>query len=441
MAEQRSVKPADLLLDAENPRLGRPNEGQREALRAMAKIQGRKLVALARDIVESGGLNPAELLIVMPFEDDEHRHVVLEGNRRVVAVKCLENPEAVNGAVDTAVLNDLRKLSKQYLDAPIEGVECCVVKNRDEARHWIEVRHTGENEGAGVVKWGSDEVSRFRARTDAPEPHFQALNWLEERGDLSPEVRKEVKASSFKRIIDDADAREKLGVEVVGGKLKLLADEKAVAKALLHVAKDSAKIKVRDIYSKSDRAKYLDALPKNVKVTLTREPGDGVPLDSAESATKPRKPSKPAPKPKKPRDKLIPKDCTLNVTDARIRQIEHELRILSLEDHTNAVSVLVRVFLELSVDDYVVAKKLKETPDSTLSKKLLAVAEDLIQRQKLTKHQATPVRRACEKDSFLAASINLMHKYVHCQQIFPTPSDLRANWDSLQPFVTAIWSP
>lgn len=444
MAEQKMIRPMDLVLDAENPRLGNPNVGQRDAMRALAGGQGRKLVALARDIVESGGLNPADLVIVMPIEDDEHRHVVLEGNRRVVAVKALENPEAANGAVDSAVLNELRELSKQYLENPIEGIQCCVVKSRDDARHWIELRHTGENEGAGVVRWSADDVNRFRARNQAPAPHYQALNWLESRGDLSPEMRKQVQSTSFKRFIDDKAVRERVGIEIADGQLKRLADEQSVAKVLSHIAKDLAtkKIKTRDIYTQADRLKYLDGLPNSLTVTPTRDPGDGVPIDSKDETTGTKSSARKATaRPKKPRDRLIPRDCTLKVTDARIRQIEQELRKLSLEEFTNSVGVLFRVFLELSVDDYVVARKLPETPDSPLAKKLEATANDLIARLKLTRHQATPVRRACAKDSFLAPSIALFHKYVHCQQIFPAPSDLRANWDSLQPFVMAMWSP
>lgn len=447
MAELKTIRPMDLLLDQENPRLGRPNEGQRDAMRAIASVQGgRKLVALARDIVESGGLNPTELLIAMPFEDDEYRHIVLEGNRRVVAVKALENPEAVSGAVDSTVLSELRSLSKRYLDNPIEGVPCWVVKGRDDSRHWIELRHTGENDGAGVVKWSSDDVSRFRARNATPAPHFQALNWLESRGDLSPEQRSKVKSTSFKRFLDDKVARERMGVEVVGGEVRLLADEKSVAKLMTQVAKDLAtkKIKTRDIYNQADRLKYLEGLPKSLGVTRTLDAGNGTPINASEDdGTSERKESvkKGSPKPNTPRDRLIPRDCTLKVTDARIKAIETELRKLSLKEFTNSVGVLFRVFLELSVDDYVVTKKLAETPDSTLARKLEAAADDLIQRLKLTKYQATPVRRACAKDSFLAPSITLFHKYVHCQQMFPTPSDLRANWDSLQPFITAIWSP
>ncbi len=69
MSETMSIRPADLLIDEENPRLSQPNIGQREAQRAIAHDQPRKLQMLARDIVRHG-LNPADPPIVMPFNDD-----------------------------------------------------------------------------------------------------------------------------------------------------------------------------------------------------------------------------------------------------------------------------------------------------------------------------------------------------------------------------------
>ena len=69
MSETMSIRPADLLIDEENPRLSQPNIGQREAQRAIAHDQPRKLQMLARDIARHG-LNPADPPIVMPFNDD-----------------------------------------------------------------------------------------------------------------------------------------------------------------------------------------------------------------------------------------------------------------------------------------------------------------------------------------------------------------------------------
>ena len=90
MSEVIAIRPADLLIDEINPRLAEPNVGQRQAQRALAHELQRKVQAIAADIVKFG-LNPLELPVVMASEDG--RYIVLEGNRRLGALKALENPE------------------------------------------------------------------------------------------------------------------------------------------------------------------------------------------------------------------------------------------------------------------------------------------------------------------------------------------------------------
>ncbi len=151
--------------------------GQREAQRAIAQDQQRKLLKLAEDIV-AFGLNLAELPIVMQQKDDLHRYIVLEGNRRLVALRALENPEWMIGAFNAALFTRMRDLSRAYLQNPIESTLCLVVKDRDEARHSIELRHSGSQlEGAGIVPWGADESARFRARSGGLRLHSQVLDF------------------------------------------------------------------------------------------------------------------------------------------------------------------------------------------------------------------------------------------------------------------------
>ena len=238
MPEIASISLSDLLIDPENPRLPQPNVGQREALRALAEHQKGKLVALAKDIV-GYGMNPTELSIVMPFNDDLRRYVVLEGNRRLAALRAMENPEWLVGAMQPSEVEEMRRLSKQYQENPVESLQCVVVANKDEARHWMELRHTGGlNEGASIVPWGSDDAARFRARTGNVVFHTQVLNLLEESGQLTPAKRRQIKATNLKRLLGTPEVRAKLGIESKDGLLTMIGEQKRVLKALMYVVND-----------------------------------------------------------------------------------------------------------------------------------------------------------------------------------------------------------
>ena len=424
----------DLLLDEENPRLDTPNQDQRQTIRALASFQGNRLRVLATDIVRFG-LDPSDLFIVM--ELDNKRYVVLDGNRRLTALKVLENPEIVNGAISASDLAALKRLSREFDPDANDSILCIVVKDRSEADHWIELRHTGYQDGAGQLRWGSDEGARFRARTGgALDAETQALNFLQKRGDITQEFRRKVPATTFRRLLRTPGVREKLGLDWKDNILIVTGEEEAVAKALQYVADDLSKgrITVRELDRKADRLRYAESLPPEIVVdrqaSQSSKPADATKSERSSTA-KTRQ---------RTRDRLIPRSVALNVTDTRIRDIESELKRLSLQHYPNAVSVLFRVFLELSADAYIQETSLTSvTENSKLETKLQAVTKDLVSKNKMTPQQAKVVRRASQRDSYLGPSITGMHQYVHNMHMFPGPADLQADWDSLQPWFKAVW--
>lgn len=433
MADTVLVRPADLLIDEVNPRLAEPNIGQREAQRTLAHKQGKKILKLAKHILQYG-LNPLELPAVSRQADG--RFIVLEGNRRLVALKALDNPDTLTDAVTPRTLTEIRKLSKQYQEAPIDSVECIEVKDREEIEPWLRLKHTGENQGAGLVRWGPDEADRFFNRGGLVKPTTQALDFLTKRGDLTADARGSINTTTLGRLIDTPEVRERLGIELRDRRLYLMADAGHVARALLHVIEHLPP--VTKLHSKEQRVKYADELPKKIVVKPTIASGSGIALMDADPNASPTPKKKTYHKPRQ-RTALIPADCVLNITEDRAEAVAEELRHLKVEKYPNAVSVLLRVFIELSMDCYITKNGLSTSVDYPLGKKIQDVAHDLVKRNVMTQHQAKAANRASSSDSFLAPSVKLLNAYVHHSNVFPAPGDLFAHWNTLQSFMTAVW--
>ncbi len=443
MPDYLMVPVTTLLVDQLNPRLSQPNTGQRDTIRALARVQGRKLIGLAQDILDNG-LNPSDLTIVTPYGGDAGRYVVLDGNRRLTALRALENPELLADAVALNVYNAIRRLAASYRNSPINEIQCVVFDERAEANHWIELRNTGERGGAGPVQWGSDETDRFRTRTGGqPNLATQVLDFLENRGDITPEQRLDTATTTLTRILGSPDIRPKLGLEHSNHTLFAVGELDDVAKALTYVVTEISerRLDVTHVYTKQQRNEFANQLPSEITVTHVSSLGSGTPLRTTVDPSGAREERSSRQQPKPPRHRLIPDECALNVTDPRIHDIEKELRVLSLHRNPNAVAVLFRVFIELSVDSYIVREGITIPEKANLRTKLNKAADHLVQRQKLIKAQAMPVRRAASKDSFLGPSVTLMNQWVHNQHMSPVGTDLRSHWNDLQPFVTAMWAP
>jgi hypothetical protein len=147
MFEYVQIPLADLLPDDGNPRLVDTAASQQETALALARQQGDNLVRLAADIVENG-LDPTTIPAVVATADRRKRYRVVEGNRRILVLRALETPALVSAVQSQRSARKLTQLAARYVQNPIAQVPCVFFESMDDAEHWVELRHTGMNQGS-----------------------------------------------------------------------------------------------------------------------------------------------------------------------------------------------------------------------------------------------------------------------------------------------------
>jgi len=165
MTTKDTLKIAQLDLDVVNPRT-KPEENQTEALRSLLSVErdGDKVWELAHDICEAGMLDPGDRLYVVPSDNEDDRYIVLDGNRRLAALRLLSQPGLVDRndiGLSPTVRNRFKRLQTEFADRwPLE-VDVVIFADREAAKRFIRLRHTGENAGAGRSAWSALQIARF----------------------------------------------------------------------------------------------------------------------------------------------------------------------------------------------------------------------------------------------------------------------------------------
>lgn len=441
---------SDLLLDQKNARLGDEQSSQQATIQALAQQQGRRLIKLAESIVERG-LDIAQPFTVVATNDKKRGYVVLEGNRRTLALKALETPTIVQSALSQSEFKKLMSLSARFSAKPIEEVECALYEadEQEQAIAFVISRHGGAQEGAGLVEWDSDEKDRFLARHGATARRSysgQVLEFIDEVD--GPSSSKTRITTTLQRLLKSSKIRDKLGLEVVDGELVSQYPKAEVAKGLRKIVDDlrSQRMRVPDLYDDEQRQAYLAKFaPEELPDPSTKLAAPARLADLPKGQTTPVSPK---PKPKKttkakpPRTSVAASDAKINPTPQRLNSIYNELVTLNADQYPNAGSVLYRVFVELSVDDYIVRHSLMSENDrrnQPLAKRMKAVNDHLLNTAAIAKQLHTVIEQVANTTHGLAAGLSTLNQYVHNSYSFPKPSELRLSWDELQPFLEAIW--
>ena len=115
---------------------------------------------------------------------------MLEGNRRLLALKLLKKAPLVNDLEMSAGFRKRFLAAGNRFKAGTDSLDCFEVADRAEGLDWVFRRHTGEHSGGGIVGWSGLAVARFRGS----EPGLQALEFVLENGGVDDELKEQISA-------------------------------------------------------------------------------------------------------------------------------------------------------------------------------------------------------------------------------------------------------
>lgn len=428
------------------------NKSEEELIKYFCIKKNFKIENLAKEIIKDFDLPQLEKLVVY---NTGEQNIVLEGNRRLAVYKLLNNP---NLAPSDILKNKFLELKKNTGIDSSFSFDCLVTNNKVEGFRYIERKHTkGNNE----VGWGDQERTNYNVRRgNATEKEEFKVAIAKIIKDLDiPDILKEQilgpgYVTSFWRILESSVAWKAYGFNLKNnGELEIKDDnfEKKLKVIILNVLQkqdfSKRKIDSRSLNTNKEKEEYLKSITDDdynkVDSEIKKNTKNNLFDDANVDVTTTQKKTKINP-PSNSRKYLIPKTCRFNINETKINNVYHELRGKLLLDDTNnavpnAVGVLFRVFLEISIDFFWEKRNGQFFVNNTkLAGKITKVADYMEKNNIATQQQLKNIRTvATDKNNLLA--IENFHSYVHSYKTQPTSSDLILKWDNLEEFFEILW--
>ncbi|WP_227108067.1 hypothetical protein [Chromobacterium rhizoryzae] len=467
-------------LDTNNPRTNE-TASQIESINRLLSIEnnGEKVYELAFDICSVGSLDPGDSLYVFQPKKEVERYIVLDGNRRVTALRLLSQKQLLEREdleLSRALREKFKRLAASHANRWPQEVDVVVFDSREAANYFIRLRHTGENLGAGRSAWSALQIARFDNTA-----LWQCLSLLREKNLLTLEVLNQLDNSLFQitnldRIIGTSYFQEKLDVSFNKNTFHYNSKKENSLKTISFIAHDVA-IKIVDTrgeYEKIEGIKrYIDrTITRTEKIeqdesTLksptqpppsppntssqkqstqlgnidTTGPLDNKPdLDQKNTASSDKTKSNPSEdkvRSKRKRKYLIQKDELTSVSHNKCRVIIDELRNkIPVNDAPYACSMLVRSILEITSSIYLNSFEIKPKADNK-SHIITQASGHLIGNN----HPTDPFNAKALAKSMQQSS----HAYeqlsdtAHSTVSEISPEHVRATWDTIKGGLEMMW--
>lgn len=459
----KSLSPTNLHLDSKNPRLGREHlsRAPREIIQYL--FEHDKAIDVAESIATRGYFPNEPLLAVK----EDQKLVVVEGNRRLAALKALREPALLEGAHERQV----ERLARRIVDLDlIASVPVTIAPSRKATDRQIAGRHVG----TPVLAWRAENRASFILDklsegydNDAlrDELGFSAADIQQARqtravADMarSLELPEEVKAklegptakvfTTLERVFDSTVGREYLLVKTDPDHgLRGNTTKKEFLRGFTKLVTDVAlgKQSSRSLNTNDNIRSYFEAwdpIDRPQKKQGSFVPSDIIKGRSVSSRSKAAEKANPRTSQRESKT-ILPRDLKLRYGSDRIKDICHELKKLKREEYPNAGAVLLRVFLELSITDCLTRTKrlepliarLKSTGKlkysiPTLSQLVPEIKE--VAKTKLSGQQMNKLNKALSSDKNVPFNIGDLNAFVHDTDL-PSARDIHQFWMRTEP--------
>ena len=455
MIEHLELSIDELLLDLENPRLV-STSSQSEALANIVRLNLGHFLNLMASIRDDG-LDPGDSLYVIRSEDGQDL-VVLEGNRRLSALKVLSNSDVLAGTdLPKGTIKQLDQEAKGFERSEVEPIRCVRFGDREEANDWIRRRHTGARGGEGRINWKPLEIQRFSGdytTIDVIDFVVRNAGYSNKEREQAQSVLGGQKSTNLSRLLESAAGQSHLGITVrtePSRKTPLLGVAPNWAlQVLKRIVDDILKNEVnsRRLNKATDIEKYFTNLPPELQPgpeTAAQKPQAF--NDITLPGNRPKAPRKPRPKTKRaPRTRktLAPKKHPFDTTKStKLGMLLKEAGTLDVKKFPLSCAFVLRAVVELAVNDYMDSNSLpRGRKGSQRVFYLETKAEHVLKHIVCSKIFSSSDLRAFRRnilDKRSACSIQALNGFVHSPYDLPTTDALRAGWESAIPVLTATY--
>lgn len=416
---------------------------------------------------------------VVVYQDEKDNFVVLEGNRRIAALKLFHNyklaPKNKRPTVKRIISNKTFKLGD------IEKVRVAVSPSFNDAVYFVTQRHASQqvdkwNHDAqqrwilGILKncsYDIDAASKLTGYTAGEIKEAYNTTLFYDYAQILPDLTEAERSfvmdqhkfphTTLTRFISSRFGKKFLHLTYNDGEFVINSSKEIFDKLFLFVIQEiiSGKMTSRTIHTNDHIKGYLD---KRFGTEWPLGTEDEIPLKALfeskpEPGTEPEPPV-PPPEPPKPRPysgsfvrAKIPGNIHLKADTERLMNVFSELKKISANSMPNCMGVMLRIFLDLAVKDYIngfgeLKKDLKTTySHPSERRKLSNQIKFLLKHKSLEDNFSKEIQGVMEKYMSPKEFIGLdtLDKYVHGSILRPTREHLQNQWNAIYQFTKCLF--